>query len=127
MPIDKPPSVASDAFKSAKWDELCAGRRFRPCDAPTLTLLVQWHAVVQRCIEDMDELGGQVAYSNKLDDLKALPQIATMKQASAEIRQLNRQLGISDGREGEVAPDVGSGVLTLVRGKRKERRARAAG
>ena len=96
MPLPKPPSVASDPFKSAKWDELTAGRDFRPSDAPTLALLVQWHAVVARCIEDMDAAGGQVAYSNAMDDLKPLPQISTMKQASAEIRALNKQLGIND-------------------------------
>lgn len=41
--------------------------------------------------------GVQVAYSNDVNDIKALPQIATMKQASAEIRALNKQLGINDG------------------------------
>ena len=86
--VPKPASVARDPFKSAKWDELAAGRRLRPSDVPTLTLLVQWHAIVNRCIEDMDEANGQVAYSNDMSDLKALPQIGIMKQASAEIRAL---------------------------------------
>ena len=126
MTVTKPPGVASDPFKSAKWDELTHGRKFPPSAAPALTLLVQWYAVVQRCIEDMDDVGGQVAYQNDLGDLKALPQIATMKQASAEIRQLNKQLGIND----EAGPEVGDGgasVLSLVSGARADRRARAAG
>lgn len=123
MPVDKPASVASDPFKSAKWDELTRGRRYRPSDAPALELLVQWYAVVQRCIDDLDEAGGQVAYQNKMDDIRPLPQIAVMKQASAEIRQLNRQLGIRD----EVEEGHGGTVLDLVAGRRQERRAGAPG
>lgn len=125
MTVEKPASVAADPFKSAKWDELTAGRQFRPSDAPVLALLVQWYAVAQRCIDDMDSMDGQVAYQNDLGDLKALPQIATMKQASAEIRQLNKQLGINDeAREAAVESD---GTLHLVLGNRAARRAGAAG
>lgn len=91
----KPDAVASDAYKSGKWDEITSGRKFTNSDIPTLLLLIQWHSVAQQCIEDIDELG-QVAYQNKLGDLRALPQITTLKQASAEIRQLNKQLGIND-------------------------------
>ena len=121
MPVAKPPSVANDPWRSAKWDEIVAGREFRPSDAPALTLLVQWYQVVDQCIEDMSVGGGvQVAYQNDMGDLKALPQISTMKQASAEIRQLNRQLGINDGRDSEAGDDDGDGqasVLTLVMGR----------
>lgn len=123
--VPKPASVARDPFKSAKWDELTDGRRFKPSDAPTLTLLVQWHAIVNRCIEDMDEAHGQVAYSNDMSDLKALPQIGIMKQASAEIRALNKQLGINDEADGGEAGGEGD-VLTLVTGGRQARRARAS-
>lgn len=127
MGATKPPSVANDPFKSAKWDELTAGRSFSESDAPALALLCQWYAVAQRCMDDMDEIGGQVAYENKLGDLKALPQISTMKQASAEIRQLNKQLGIAEGAQTEEVAGGGSAnVLYLVSGNREERRARAA-
>ena len=34
-----------------------------------------------------------------MGDLRALPQIQIMKQASAEIRQLSRRLGIADGHD----------------------------
>ena len=99
MPIRKPNAIANDPFKSAKWDELTEGRTFTTSHIPTLTLLIQWYAVVERCIEDMDEANGKVAYQNDMGDLKPLPQISTMKQASAEIRQLNKQLGITDAVE----------------------------
>lgn len=125
MPVAKPPSVARDPYRSAKWDELTAGRAFRPSDAPALTLLVQWYQVVDQCIDDMSVNGGvQVAYSNDMGDIRALPQISTMKQASAEIRALNRQLGINDGRDSEAREDDGTGdadVLRLVQGRRAAR------
>lgn len=122
MGVTKPQSVARDRYRSAKWDELTRGRDFRPSDAPALTLLVQWYQVVDQCIEDLgsnrDE-GIQVAYSNDVGDIRALPQIATMKQASAEIRQLNRQLGINDGRDSEAegGGDGHADVLRLVQGR----------
>ena len=97
MPVDKPASVANNPFRSAKWDELTAGRDFAPSDAPTLALLCAWYQVMDKCMSDIDVGGGvQVAYQNDVGDIKALPQLSTMKQASAEIRQLNKQLGIDD-------------------------------
>ena len=102
--LTKPKSVRDDPYRNRKWNELVRGRSFRPSDVPALTLLVQWYQVVDQCIEDMSVGGGiQVAYSNDRGDINALPQISTMKQASAEIRQLNKQLGINDGRDSETA------------------------
>ncbi len=88
--LKKPPGIESDAYKSAKWDELAGKGNFRQSDAPTLALLCQWHAVIERCMEDMDMGDGlpQVAYQNQLGDIKALPQLLTMKRASEEIRAL---------------------------------------
>ena len=36
MPITKPPGIESDAFKSAKWDELTAGRSFAQSGVPRI-------------------------------------------------------------------------------------------
>lgn len=126
MPLSKPPDIAADEFKSAKWDELTSGRSYRQSDAPALALLCQWHKIAQAAMEELDGFGGQTAYQNDVGDLRAFPQIATLKTASAEIRQLNKQLGISDEAEPEAVHGESS-VLTLVSGKRKDRRARAAG
>ncbi len=126
MSLKKPDSVARDSAKSAKWDEITVGREFDESDAPTLTLLVHWYSVVQRCIDDMEEAGGQVAYENNLGDLKALPQLSTMKQASAEIRALNKQLGIVDGKDtGESKPKKET-KLYVIQANREARRAKAA-
>lgn len=121
--LEKPPSIANDPFKSAKWDEVTKGRKFDESDIPTLVLLVQWHAVVQKCIDDLDAFG-EVVYENKMGDIKSLPQLSSMKQASAEIRALNKQLGIND----EVAPQEKKNNITrlsVIAGNRSKRSARA--
>ncbi len=126
MPIEKPPAIAADPFKSAKWDELTAGRRFRPADAPALALLCQWHKIADAATDEMESLGGQTAYTAENGDLKPMPQVQTLKAASAEIRALSKQLGI----DGETGAEVESGhgnVLSVVAENRANRRARAAG
>ena len=79
---------------------------------------------MQRCIEDMDEAGGQVAYQNDMGDLKALPQLSTMKQASAEIRALNKQLGIDDQPQQQLAKQRET-PLYVIKTNREKRSARA--
>lgn len=123
--LKKPPSIKSDDYKSAKWDEITKDRNFKESDIPTLTLLCQWYAVAQRCIDDIDDAQGQVAFMNDMGDLKAFPQIGIMKQASAEIRALNKQLGIND----EVKPSESkkkASVISVVQTKRSNRSAKAA-
>lgn len=94
--FEKPPGIANDQFKSAKWDELTAGRDFATSDIPALALLCQWHKLAQQAMDELDGFGSQTAYQNDVGDLKSFPQIATLKTCSAEIRQLNKQLGIAD-------------------------------
>lgn len=128
MPVMKPPQVENDAFKSAKWDELTCGRSFEQSDAPTLALLCQWHKIAQLAQDELDNFGEQTAYSNDMGDLKAFPQIGTLKTASAEIRQLNKQLGICDERKGEGdAGGSGRSALNIVSFNREKRRAAAQG
>lgn len=98
--MDRPEQIKLDPFKSAKWDELTSGRSFKKSDIPTLVLLCEWYAVIDKCIDDITYSGEvQVAYENKMGDIKALPQLEIMKKASAEIRAINKQLGISDSYE----------------------------
>lgn len=129
MPITKPPSVESDPFKSAKWDELTAGRTFTQSNAPALALLCQWHKIVELATDELDRFGEQTAYGNDMGDLKEFPQIGTLKKASAEIRALNKQLGITDSHEeGEAdSQQQQASVLTVFQGGRAQRRARATG
>lgn len=97
MSLEKPSSIERNEFKSQKWDEITKGRNFPESAIPTLAMLCHWYAVVEKCMDDVtygDEI--QVAYSNEDGDVKALPQLTTLKQASAEIRAINKQLGIVD-------------------------------
>lgn len=124
--VSKPPEVERDVFKSSKWDELTAGRRFPQSAAPTLAILCQWHKILHQAMVELDECGGQTVYDNDMGDIKAMPQISIIKTASAEIRQLNKQLGIADGGEADEQEHSAS-ILSLVSGRRQERRAAAAG
>ena len=122
MPLMKPPGIENDQFKSTKWDELTAGRDFTTSDAPALALLCQWYKLAQQAMDELDNFGSQTAYQNDMGDLKAFPQIGTLKTASAEIRQLNKQLGICDGHESEVGdPGKQGTVLHLVQQRRAAR------
>lgn len=95
--LEKPASVASNPVQSAKWDEITEGRNFTQADVPTLSLLCNWYALAEKCMDDLSFNGEmQVAYQNDMGDIKALPQIETLKKASAEIRALNKQLKIDD-------------------------------
>lgn len=120
MALTKPATVKNDAFKSAKWDEITQGRNFTQADAPALALLCQWYAVVESCVSDMNygEPLPRVAYGNDLGDIKAMPQLSTMKQASAEIRQLNKQLGIQDGHETQSHTKPKVTKLEVIQGRR---------
>lgn len=124
--LEKPESVAADEFKSAKWDELTRGRSFGQSDAPALSLLCQWHKVAQQAMDELDSFGGNTAYQNDMGDLKAFPQIGTLKTASAEIRQLNKQLGITDREDGKEATGGVGNVLTFVTGNRAAKRKAAS-
>lgn len=120
----KPADVAAHPVKSRVWDEVTAGRSFSERDVPTLRLLCSWHAIAEQCMDDLDMDGEtHVAYSNAMDDIKALPQIGTLKQASAEIRALNRQLAIDD----EARPRPKETTLHVIQGRRARRAAGAQG
>lgn len=128
MRLRKPAAVENDPYKSAKWDELTAGRSFAKSDAPTLALLCQWHKVADTAMDELDGFGGETAYTNDMGDLKAFPQIATLKTASAEMRQLNKQLGMNDTARAD-APRGGANfsVLQSAMEERRRRAERAAG
>ena len=122
--LTRPPNIANDSFKSAKWDELTAGRAFAQSDAPALALLCQWYKLAQQAMDELDNFGSQTAYQNDMGDLKAFPQIGTLKQCSNEIRQLNKQLGICDTHEEAPQRDADN-VLRLVQRSRAKRAAGA--
>lgn len=126
--LEKPARIAANRFMSEKWDEITSGRTFEAAQVPLLSTLCHWYAVQESCMDDMDVDGElRVAYMNDVGDLKAMPQINTLKQSSAEIRALNKQLGINDEAHTDTKPKETK--LYAIQGNRKSRaaRSRAAG
>ena len=87
--IEKPAAIAANAVKSAKWDEITEGRDFQAADAPVLSMLCHWYAVMEQCIEDMDDMDGQLVYSNRMEDVKPIPQLDIMKKAPEPKREVS--------------------------------------
>ncbi|WP_161522150.1 P27 family phage terminase small subunit [Bifidobacterium aemilianum] len=111
--LDKPPSIASDEFQSRKWDELTADHDYGESDIPDLMTLCSWYAVLDQCMKEINAGGStQVAYENEKGDLKPMPQIATMKQASAEIRALRKALAASPVSQTKAEKDNAGGAQT---------------
>jgi hypothetical protein len=75
---------------------------------------------VQQAQDELDNFGSNTAYTNDVGDLKAFPQIATLKTASGEIRQINKQLGICDSVE-EVKTEQTLTPLDIAINKRRKR------
>lgn len=117
--LPKPRSVSEDPFKSQKWDEITAGREFNKADSPVLEMLVTWYQVADQCNRELTVNGYvQTTYENKMGDIKPMPQLSTLKQASAEIRQLNKQLGIKDEHTLKEDKPANASVLSLIQAKR---------
>ena len=127
--LEKPTSILSNAFMSAKWDEITASRDFPDSFIPSIAMLCQWYAIADRCMDDLTDSGEvSVAFANDLGDLKALPQIGILKTASAEIRALNKQLGIND-EVAEPKPEKREAVIHVIQANRQSKaknRARTA-
>ena len=125
MALKKPASVENDAFKSAKWDEVVAGRSFNETDAPILSLLCQWYKIVAQAQEELESFDNQTAYPSENGDLKPLPQISTLKTASSEIRALNKQLGIGEEEQRQTV-ETGTSKLEIIQNRRKARAKKTA-
>ncbi|MCI7437603.1 MAG: P27 family phage terminase small subunit, partial [Coriobacteriaceae bacterium] len=125
--LTKPASIRSDPWRSRKWNEIVRGRDLSPSDAPTIALLVSWYQVIEQCMDDIGANGEvQVAYQNDVGDIKALPKLSTMKQASAEIRALSRQLGLDVSPNERAQAKAGRAqVLSLVIADRKRKASQA--
>lgn len=126
MALTKPQHIADDPIMSAKWDEITEAKDYAEKYATTIEELCFWYSVRRKCQDDITYDGGiQVAYQNNMGDVKAMPQLTTAKQASDQIRQLNKQLGIND-EISEGANEKHEPVILKFANKRTERRARAA-
>lgn len=127
MALRKPRAIKDDIRRNSLWNEIVRGRKLPPAAASTVSMLVEWKLVAQSAVAEMDEAGGMTAYQDEMGNLKALPQISTLKAASAEIRQLERMLDEMDTGGEEPERKQETSVLTLVANNRAQRRSRASG
>lgn len=108
--VAMPADIASDPVRSEIWAWIAPpGNSFEDADVPNLRLLCYWHAVAaqaQRVMLDPSGTGtvailDQVGEKPYLKDGKPVklwkrhPAVDVLKQASAEIRALSDQLGLS--------------------------------
>lgn len=123
MALVKPPHVADNPIMSQKWDEITKDRDFDPIHATTIEQLCFWYAVLRTCQDDITVDGEiHVAYQNDIGDVKPMPQMSSAKQASDQIRQLNKQLGINDEAHAEISKPKET-MLYVIQNNRQSRAA----
>ena len=125
MALKKPANIESDKFMSAKWDEVACGREFKEADVSVLALLCWWYKIVDQAQDELENFGS-TAYTNDMGDLKTFPQIGTLKTASAEIRQINKQLGIVDCVAEEPKKKVNPTLIMVQNNRRKREKCNVA-
>lgn len=142
--IEMPQEVASDPVQAAIWEQLTARRTFAQEDAPTLALLCYWHAVANQAREAMALGGNEIeildatAYKpirgkggKRLKMMRKNPALTVLKEASAEIRALSDQLGLSKSARNVTVrparPASAHGKLLTLMFDDREARAKAAG
>lgn len=92
--VDIPEIIAADPFKRQLWEALTKDCQVQPEAVGVLSTLIYWRAIQEQCMRDISGDDGQthVAYVNDQGDVRAMPQLATLKQASTEIRALEKRL-----------------------------------
>lgn len=109
MGVTIPPSIASDPVLSELWEQLAPeGNRFVEQDVPLLEQLCYWHAVARQAREAISRGDGHIAVFERIgtkpykaENGKAVPMyrknvaLSVLKEASAEIRSLSSELGLS--------------------------------
>lgn len=145
--VSMPDDIALDPVQSAIWKSLApeGGNPFAEADVPTLRLLCYWHAVARQAQEAIAKGDGHIDIFDRIgtkpykaDDggsvplVRKNPALGVLKEASAEIRALSDQLGISprsrSAAQSEQRPrSANAKLLTMVLTDREEKARKAAG
>lgn len=116
--MDYPTGISTDAERET-WDVIFGGISLSPAQIPEAVMLVRWQIIADKCQEDLTANGDvQVAYSPDGMTLSQLPQLATLKAASAEIRAISKRLHLEESKPRETGK---ASVLQLVINDRKEK------
>ncbi len=120
MALKKPKAIVSDSYMSAKWDEVTSGREFSASEVSSIALLCQWYKIASQAQSELAEHENKTAYTSENGDLKPLPQIGTLKTASAEIRALNKELGICGASKPATQPQQTT-HLEIIQNRRRKK------
>lgn len=107
--VAMPPDIAASDMLSTIWGYIAPPvNNFTDQDIPNLRLLCTWHAVAAQCqdallrgddkvniVEVMGEKSIKTTDGRTLHKVREHPAVGTLKKASAEIRALSDQLGLS--------------------------------
>lgn len=107
--VPMPPDIEQDPVQSEIWAWIAPPvNSFAPQDVPNLRLLVYWHAVAAQAQQAIRSEGGRINIFDKIgvkpyktEDgrevplVRKNPALTILKEASAEIRALSDQLGLS--------------------------------
>lgn len=107
--VTMPPDIAESTMLSTIWNYIAPPvNNFTVQDIPNLRLLCTWHAIAVQCqdallrgdervniVEVMGEKTIKSSDGKTLHKVREHPAIGTLKKASAEIRALSDQLGLS--------------------------------
>lgn len=146
--VPMPEDIAQDPVQSAIWRDIAPeeGNRFTAQEVPTLRLLCYWHAVAIQAQEAIAKGNGHINIFDRIgtkpyktDDGRSVPLVrknpalGILKEASAEIRALSDQLGISP-RTRAAAPaeaqqprSANGRILSMVLSDREAKARKAAG
>lgn len=116
--VSMPDDVAQDPVLSAIWESLAPSgdNNFTAQDVEPLRELCFWHAVFRTAQHAMSKGGGKISIFDavgykpfkspegmSLPMMRKSPALAVLKEASAEIRALSDQLGLSPRTRSEAA------------------------
>lgn len=118
--LKKPKVIANDAYMSTKWDEVTSGREFSVSEVSSIVLLCQWYKIVSQAQSELAEHENKTVYTSENGDLKPLPQIGTLKTASAEIRALNKELCIGGTSKPAIQPQQTT-QLEIIQNRRRKK------
>lgn len=148
MGVSMPDDIAADPVQCGVWASIAPeGNRFTEQDVPTLRLLCYWHAVARQAQDAIHAGDGRIAILDRVGTkpykaengraaplYRKNPALAVLKEATAEIRALSAELGVSPtararlGASGAPAPQTANAnLLQRMFSARAEREGRAHG
>ena len=144
--VSMPEDIAADPVQSEIWASIAPeGNGFSESDVPSLRLLCYWHAVARQAQESIAKGDGRINIFDRIGTkpyktsdgrsvplVRKNPALTVLKEASAEIRALSDQLGLSPrsrsvATEDQKTRSANGSVLSMVLSDREAKARRAAG